>query len=745
MMRKTFMIVAAMMLFVVTMWARPALKGTVCVKQPDGRMVTLQLHGDEFMHFTTTADGYTVVRSSDGCYRYAVEHDGLLQTTEFAAADPAERQAPELAFLATQPRMVRPAMTEGQRMLKESAATLYAGDQMQRRSPAASKIGRKHIDYGNFKGLVLLVEFNDRKFLREDAQEFYQRLTSEKNMDCYYDVTGTKRTEVYGSVRDYFRDNSMGIFDPTFDVVGPVQVNYNATYAGGQNGNKSIYNILKAALSAANSQVDYSVYDLDGDNKVDMVYFIFAGYGSYVAGNNTNYIWPHAADFSYFFAYGSNSLRFDGVKFGRYACSVEIQDYESQAAEHQDLDGIGTMCHEFSHVLGLADHYDTDYEQNGSTRTPEGWDVMASGADYLHGLSPIGYSAYERYSLGFAPLQKLDVAGNYTLAPFQTNNQFYLLETGTRNENFYIENRQREGWDRALPGHGMLVWRVDSTNTMVWQGNSVNANTAHMYLELISAIPGKGMSTGYTPFPGLGNVGDFTATTSPALKTWAGKEAVLDLYYITETSDGLIYFKADKNLFENTVEDFEAMEATTADAENVQGKFCQWTLSKVTVDNVEGDVKGNGQHVAHFQRSGTMASSVIEKPVRSLSFRVWTGGQQMKVVLKALQNGVWTTVKNASGQQQTTISKNSETVVQYVEAIPAGCQLQIQALGTSASAELFLDDLSITFGSDVGEDGIATVNTPATATDAQYSLSGQRVTDGYRGIVISNGRKMLVR
>ena len=28
MMRKTFMIVAAMMLFVVTMWARPALKGT---------------------------------------------------------------------------------------------------------------------------------------------------------------------------------------------------------------------------------------------------------------------------------------------------------------------------------------------------------------------------------------------------------------------------------------------------------------------------------------------------------------------------------------------------------------------------------------------------------------------------------------------------------------------------------------------------------------------------------------------
>lgn len=297
-------------------------------------------------------------------------------------------------------------------------------------------------------------------------------------------------------------------------------------------------------MSKIDSMVDFKDYDLDNDGVIDMVYFIFAGYGSYYLGNNEGYMWPHANSFS------DNSKQlgmiYDHKYFGRYACSLEIQDYESLADKHVWLDGIGTICHEFSHVLGLADHYDTNYAEDGSAPTSGLWDVMDNGADVNHGLSPVGYNSFESYLLGFTDIKQLEQEGNYELNPFGTSNEAFILQTGTPDEDFFIENRQKEKWDRCLPGHGLLVWRADTSDPTQWMKNEVNTSPSTMHLELFRAKPNMKKDSNYTPFPGTGRVTSLTAETTPALTSLKGEEAVLNLSNIAESDDGVITFTASK-------------------------------------------------------------------------------------------------------------------------------------------------------------------------------------------------------
>ena len=479
-MKRILTVIAAVLLSVVALQARPGYSKPVDVYQPDGSTVTLLMHGDEFHAFTTTVDGYTVVKASDGYYRYAVKTaDGMLAPSAVTARNAAVRTADETAFLTGTEKYLAPTMTTEQQMRQSQAAKLHA-----MRTPAGGPKKAASIwdpiNYNNFKGLVVLVTFTDRQFTLSDPKSFYQKLTSEKdytdNTKTYYPVN------VEGSTRDYFRANSMGLFDPTFDVVGPVQVSRTAASVGGANASNDVLaSIFKSALNQINSSVDFSQYDLNNDGYIDMVYFIFAGYGSYVQGNNSGYLWPHANDWSGGYASYMGLPKYDGKQFGRYACGVEIQDYEEYAdlPGHPWLDGIGTMCHEFSHVLGLADHYDTDDYTNGYSDGTGEWDVMAGGADYNYGLTPVGYNAFERHVLGFCEPGQLTLAGKYSLSEFGTGNSAYILKTGSTDDDFYIENRQNVGWDRFLPGHGLLAWRADTSTPSVWKNNTVNNNSAH--------------------------------------------------------------------------------------------------------------------------------------------------------------------------------------------------------------------------------------------------------------------------
>lgn len=728
-MKRLSILMLVMLLGVASLWARPGYTKPVDVLQPDGTTVTLLMHGDEFQSFMTTIDGYTVIKGDDGFYRYAVKEDNQLKASPFIAKNAEQRKADEQAFLTGAKKMICAAMSEEGKQWKEQVGKMYSAtyENMQggqRRVITPGTLSER-INYSQFKGLVVLVNWNDRTFNISEPVSFYQKLTNQEN---YTDDSKTVYPyNVKGSARDYFRDNSMGIFNPTFDVIGPVTINYSCEYPYPKDAQGNVTsgwrtrmdNILKAVLNKADELVDFNNYDLNNDGYIDMVYIIFAGYGSYVQGNNVKLIWPHANDYTGYSDYAGFS-RPDGKRFGRYACSVEIQDSESYAQYHAYPDGIGTICHEFSHVLGLADHYDVDYADNGVAVTPGGYDVMDNGADNNQGLSPVGYSAFERYILGFADntVTSLDVAGNYSLEPLNTSNTAYFVKTAKNGEVFYVENRQKQGWDESLPGHGLIVWRVDTSNKNKFTSNKVNISPGTECLQVLDLKPVTEL--------------DLTAATNAV---WGSKSPVLDLYSITE-QDGIVSFEAGKDLYPATVEDFEATPLTTADATGVAGKFCTWDLANAVVTSTTSEF-GTGSHMVQINRNGTLTSSVLESGMRTVKFNVQNGSQKVRFQVSTSTDGTnWTLLESKE------IVKNKEAEFSYRD-IPAGSRIRFTLLGTSNAATCYVDDIEATFKKNsTAVEGIKAAPT-TTGNGELYNLAGQRVDKSFKGLVIKNGAKYM--
>ncbi|MBR1415764.1 MAG: M6 family metalloprotease domain-containing protein [Prevotella sp.] len=531
---KKLLLFAIAMLCTSMAMAVPAFPGTISVLQPDGTKLSVRIVGDEYLHFNTTADGYSIVQRTDGFYVYAqLDEACQLVPTSRVAHDEQDRQADEKAWLEGVAKYLTPAMTA-------NAAKEYQQEQTRRALARQNAANREpNYDYNNFKGLILLVQFNDREFSREDYAELVNDMA---NQEDYSGYDSTPLGRFTGSVRDYFYDNSDSMFSPSFDVVGPVTVNYNQYYP---NATANAAQLTVAAINAADSLVDFSLYDGDNNGEVDMIYFIFAGLGSNY-GNDSRLLWPHA---SYIFnpngSGGNWMVRKDGVTMGRYACSTELAGYEGRGYQTY-IDGIGTICHEFSHVLGLPDFYDVNYEEDGQSNHPDLWSVMAGGSYQNNSRTPVGYTLFERYAVGFAMPQLITEEGSYELEAIGESNTGYRINTPVNKEYFLVENRQiTSKWDKYLPGHGMLVFRVDSTNTRVWTQNAVNNNPKHNYFELLRAKANNtGSARGTDAFPGTGpnKTTTLNSSTSPAnLLTWSGRPTQFGFENIKETS-GLITF-----------------------------------------------------------------------------------------------------------------------------------------------------------------------------------------------------------
>lgn len=553
-----------LLLSTLSLMAVPAHRGVAQVRQPDGTSVTLQLHGDEWMHFHTTVDGYSVVKNQHGHYVYARLNDGRLEPTQYMAHDAAHRSPSELRWLEGVQKYQVPALSDYSLKLKTN--------EQNRRAATLNKRRAAKYDYKNFRGLVILVEFNDRSFSRSDSKEVFDDMF---NMPYYRGYDDSKFGKFTGSVRDYFVDNSMGLFEPHFDVIGPIRVSYSQYEPFKID---SINKINYDALTKADKTVDFRNYDTDHDGIVDMVYFVYAGLGSNYIGNDERLLWPHAS----FIIYNDDYVSFDNVYLGYYACSTELCGSES----FNIIDGIGTACHEFSHVLGLPDLYDADYEKSGGySHCPDEWSLMAGGSYENNARTPVGYSLFERYATGFATPEVITAEGNMRLNPLPLFNKGYRINTEVEKEFFLLENRQPSlfKWDAYLPGHGLLVYRVDSTNNVMWEANMVNVNPRHNYFVMIRAGNDSG-ATASDPFPGSKNVTDLDHFTKPAnLRTWAGKKAQWGIYNIQEKGN-VIRFEVREPQDPNAIIGLSE-EPSEAPYYNLQGQRVAPTTKGVLIHN----------------------------------------------------------------------------------------------------------------------------------------------------------------
>ena len=201
------------------------------------------------------------------------------------------------------------------------------------------------------------------------------------------------------------------------------------------------------------------------------------------------------------------------------------------------MTAIGTFCHEFGHVLGWPDFYDTDYSASGGTAPAlESFSLMCSGSYNNNSRTPPSVNILERWMVGWAEPEEVTENGLYTLAPV-SENKGYLVQTPTTNDYFLLENRDTRNnkWDQPLNSaaacRGLLVYHVDYTSRYVpqWSYNTLNNNPAHECMKLVRSVPGR---SSYdvpqkTFFPGANNITSLSPETNADYISWnSGKPSV---------------------------------------------------------------------------------------------------------------------------------------------------------------------------------------------------------------------------
>lgn len=516
--------------------AVPARPGTSFTRtQPDGSQVTLALHGDEHFNYMTDSEGYLVALQQDGWYRIL---DNQGQATSLVPMDFDMRPKAEQDELTH----IRPQQTF--ETLKTRALAANMGARMAK-APALHRAGsvppgkwdnadghdlRAIPTDGQRHVLVVLVNFSNLKWSFSDNPQ--------AEMKAMLNEPGYSGNYCTGSAADFFRASSNGVYQPIFDVYGPVDLNKPYSYYGrNTNGQDTApWEMVADACQALDDEVDFSIYDTNGDGYVDNVYVFYAGYGAN-EGAGDDFIWPHAFNLRY----AMTPPVLDGVTIDHYACSNELT-LRTINGDPKTHSGIGTFCHEFGHVLGLPDVYATNYT---GAFTPGAYCVMDHGSYNNNSRTPPLYSIYEKYALEWEKPIDITNGADINMQPTVDGGYAYrvTIDPSRPTEYYLFENRQQHGWDTFIPGHGMMVWHVDYDKS-IWDANIVNDNPQHQYLDLVEAdgSADEGSQAGDL-FPGTSGRSEFTgnaASPYPAFANWNGRATQLDISNIGEDVTGTV-------------------------------------------------------------------------------------------------------------------------------------------------------------------------------------------------------------
>ena len=346
----------------------------------------------------------------------------------------------------------------------------------------------------------------------------------------------------------------MGQFIPNFKVVGPYTLSKPTAYYGGNSSDTNgtdtnPRDMVKEAVELAkknNPDMDFRQFDNDGDGIMDNCYVIYAGYSEASTANDDD-IWPHSW-------YLDDNTTIDGVLIHDYSCSAELVGMPGTPVV-PSMDGIGTFTHEFGHVLGLKDMYDTDDTSNGKGIDPGAYSLYASGSYNNDSRTPPCLMAFERMQLGWMKegedIVEVKNPEDVTLTTIADNKARFIncqpdRTPGTGMEWFILENRQQTGWDKYIPGHGLLITHYDYTDEMKkdwWDINGPNNSAKHrcMYIVPADGIDNEVTRSGDT-YPGKSASTSFTDTTTPNSLNWAKEPVNVPITNIME-QDGNVMFQ----------------------------------------------------------------------------------------------------------------------------------------------------------------------------------------------------------
>lgn len=498
--------------------AAPAAPIDLTLTQPDGATFSARQWGDEWQNGFETSNGYSILQTQDGWWVYAGanEKGSLAPAWSEAEMMVVGKAAPEGL-----PLHLRPAAVPSPNSM---SSILASGE------PMTPNIGTQPV-------LVLLASFSNRAGTYT-AANFAASLFGASN-----------------SVKDFFLDSSFNQLTLSAanetqgtandGVVGWLNLGYNHPNTGGSTGTAN-QQIVKNALIAADSYVNYAAFDTDGNgyisNKELHIVVVVAGYEASFDGSTPS-IWAHR--------WNLNNVTppvLDGKTLGDYNYGGGYAQFGEIHGNHQAT--IGIMAHEIGHDLTWPDLYDTDNSSEGVGE----WSIMGSGNwNYTStvGDSPAMADAWLKWYQGWiSPTVVSGTLTNAAIGQAETNAKAYLLganpggvdwnfylSSGT-GEYFLVENRQLTGYDAGLPGCGLLIWHIDEAVT---SSNSANANEFHPLVKLMEADGldelrgGVDRGDAGDPYPGSTTNRNFTYSTYPNSRLYSGADSLASVTNVSTT------------------------------------------------------------------------------------------------------------------------------------------------------------------------------------------------------------------
>jgi M6 family metalloprotease-like protein len=384
---------------------------------------------------------------------------------------------------------------------------------------------------GTQRSLVILVQFPDQASVGSTPAQWNSRFFGATNsVQHYYNevsygqLTIAPATESHGTAND--------------GVVGWLTMGTNHPNTAGNTGTAN-RTLARDAVIAADPSVNYASYDSNGDGFLSSrelhVTVIVAGQEAAGWSHLGRSVWGHAWSL-----FGTERPTVDGVVFGDSGHGGGYTQFGEWHGDHMAT--IGIMVHEMGHDLYLPDLYDT----NAADGTSEGvgnWSVMGGGTWLAvpgshQGSTPAHLDAWSKSYEGWLTPQRL--SGTQAIAQAETNATAIQLRdnpggvdwtfntsSGT-GEYFLVENRQRVGYDAALPGCGLLVWHIDETRT---SSNSANADEARKLVDLEEADGLNHLDSATNrgdagdPYPGNSNNTRFNDTSNPNSRLYSGSSS----------------------------------------------------------------------------------------------------------------------------------------------------------------------------------------------------------------------------
>lgn len=306
---------------------------------------------------------------------------------------------------------------------------------------------------------------------------------------------------MYGSVNDYYREMSCGAFRFDGKVFNPIEVGKKREdYAPG--------NTATGKAVLLNEVID-KLLARDGKNALkdfDGLLFIYAG-DRFPTPDRGSLYWPHRGSVTH------------PIKRWSYVICPE---------GGKRMTSVSLFGHEFGHLLGLPDLY-----ARSETPWVEGAGLWCGMANQLGGGRPQHFTAWCKERLGWLRPAVIDptVKQKLILGPIEgsATECYKILVRRDGSEYFLLENRRRTGFDRGLPGEGLLIWRITRGKPVLEESHGIEGPMGpRLFLSVV-------------PYPSRANTA-FTPWTTPSSRAQLGGSFPVHITNIRQLPDGRVTF-----------------------------------------------------------------------------------------------------------------------------------------------------------------------------------------------------------